>query len=158
MTGGVIMTDSLNVAMRELPPVRVALLEYKAKGLAGEYQESIGMLFREVEGWLNLRGFNTDKLRRFGVPFTDGPTLQRYWCCIEAPEELTAGEDPVQVRELAGGRYAVLSLMKDATTIGPSIDRFYREYIPANGLTLDETRPSIEVYHPKTMDYCVPVK
>jgi DNA gyrase inhibitor GyrI len=152
------MTDSLNVAVRELPPVRVALLEYNAKGLAGEYQESIGMLFREVEGWLALRGFDADRLRRFGVPFTDGPTLQRYWCCIEAPEGLAAGEGAVQVRELAGGRYAVLSLAKDSATIGPSIGRFYAEYAPAHGLVLDETRPPIEVYHPETMDYCVPVK
>jgi AraC family transcriptional regulator len=151
------MNESLNVVVRDLPTVRVALLEYKAKGFKGEYQESIGMLFREVEGWLALRGFNVDRLRRFGVPFTDGPMLQRYWCCIEAPEGLMAGEDAVQVRELAGGRYAVLSLVKDATTIGPSIDRFYSEYVPAHGLTLDETRPPIEVYYPETMDYCAPV-
>jgi DNA gyrase inhibitor GyrI len=91
------------------------------------------------------------------VPFTDGPTLLRYWCCIEAPEGLAAGEDAVQVRELAGGRYAVLTLVKDSDTIGPSIDRFYSEYAPAHGLTLDETRPPIEVYYPETMDYCVPV-
>jgi DNA gyrase inhibitor GyrI len=152
------MNESLNVVVRELSPVRVALLEYKAKGFKGEYQESIGMLFREVEGWLNHLGFKTDHLRRFGVPFTDGPTLLRYWCCIEAPEGLVASEKGVQVSELAGGRYAVLTLVKDSDTIGPGIDRFYSEYVPAHGLTLDETRPPIEVYRPEMMDYCVPVR
>ncbi len=152
------MNESLNVVVSELPPVRVALLAYEAQGLKGQYQESIGMLFLEVEGWLMSRGHQTDGLRRIGVPFNDGPTLVRYWCCIEAPAGLEAGDGPVRVDELTGGRYAVLSLTKDAATIGPSIDRFYSEYVPAHNLLLDETRPPIEIYFPETMDYCVPVK
>ncbi len=152
------MNEYLNITVREMAPVLVALLEYKADSLAGTYQESVGMLFREVEGWLNHRGFRTDQLQRFGVPFNDGPVLHRYWCCIEAPEGLAADGGAVQIRELAGGRYAVLSLVKDAATIGPAIGRFYSEYVPAHGLILDETRPPIEVYHAQTMDYCVPVK
>jgi DNA gyrase inhibitor GyrI len=152
------MNETLQVKVREMPPVRVALLEYNAEGLAGTYSESIGMLFREVEGWLTHLGFETDQLRRLGVPFSDGPILRRYWCCIEAPEGLAADDGPVQVRELAGGRYAVLSLAKDAATIGPTIGRFYSEYAPAHGLTPDETRPPIEIYDAETMDYCAPVK
>jgi len=152
------MNESLNVSVRDLPPVRVALLEYNAEGLAGEYRASIGVLFREVEGWLASRGYDTDRLRRLGVPFTDGPTLRRYWCCIEAPQDLVAGEGAVQVRELAGGRYAVLSLAKDSATIGPDIDRFYSEYVPANDLLPDATRPAIEIYYPETMDYCAPLR
>ena len=153
------MSESLNVAVRELPAVRVALLEYQTEGLlAGEYSESIGMLFREVEGWLSLRGYKTDRLRRFGVPFIEGSVLRRYWCCIEAPEGLTAGDGPVQVRELAGGRYAVLTLRKGAATVAPAIERFRSEYFPAHNLTPDETRPPIEVYNSETIDYCAPVK
>lgn len=150
------MNDSLNVVVRELPPLRVALLEYNAEGLAGTYQESIGMLFREVEGWLMKRGYKTEHLRRLGVSFTDGPKLLRYWCCIEAPPGLEAGDGPVQVRELAGGRYAVLTLAKDAT-IGEKIARFHSEYVPAHGLTPDEARPPVEIYHPQTVEYCAPV-
>lgn len=152
------MNDELSVVMRDLPPVRVAVLEYAAEGLAGEYSASIGVLFREVEGWLALRGYDTDRLRRYGVPFTEGETLRRYWCCIEAPAGLVANEGPVAVRELAGGRYAVLMLVKDAATIGQSIGRFYAEYVPTHGLTPDETRPPIEVYFPERMEYCAPVK
>ena len=152
------MNDELSVIVRDLPPVRVAALEYVAEGMAGEYSASIGMLFREVEGWLNARGHDTDRLRRFGVPFTEGETLRRYWCCIEAPQGLVADDWPVTVRELAGGRYAVLTIVKDAATIGPSIGRFYAEYVPTHELTLDEARPPVEVYYPETMDYCVPVK
>ena len=69
------------------------------------------------------------------------------------------GEDgAVQVRDLDGGRYAVLSLAKDATATDDAIDRFYADYAPAHGLLPDETRPSIEVYHRATIDYCVPVR
>jgi AraC family transcriptional regulator len=152
------MSERLNVSIRDLPPIRVALLEYNAEGLAGEYRESIGMLFLEVEGWLMSRGHDTARLRRIGVPFGEGPALRRYWCCIEAPPGLEAGEGAVQVRELAAGRYAVLSLVKDSKTIGPSIERFYAEYVPAEGLVLDQTRPPLEIYYPETMDFCVPVR
>lgn len=153
------MSEPLSVDVRELPPVRVALLEYRAEGLAGSYQQSVGMLFREVEGWLALHGYhNTESLRRFGVSFTEDGTLVRYWCCIEAPEGLAAGDGAVQVRDLDGGRYAVLSLAKDATATDDAIDRFYADYAPAHGLLPDETRPSIEVYHRATIDYCVPVR
>lgn len=151
------MNDSLNVTLRELPPLRVALLEYNAEGLAGTYSESIGMLFREVEGWLLSRGYDAARLRRIGVPFNDGPALRRYWCCIEAPVGLEAGEGAVQVRELAAGRYAVLSLVKDSRTIGDHITRFHSEYVPAAGLVLDEARPPLEIYYADTMDYCAPI-
>lgn len=151
------MNQTLNVTFHELPAVRVAMLAYHTESLGGVYSESIGTLFREVEGWLKHLGYDTHHLRRFGVPFNDGPILRRYWCCIEAPEGLAAAQGEVQLRDLAGGRYAILSLSKDAATIGPSIGRFYSEYVPTHGLTLDDTRPPIEVYHPETMDYCVPV-
>lgn len=152
------MSESLNVDVRELPPVRVALLEHHGEGLAGGYSESIGMLFREVEGWLALQGYDTEPLRRLGVPFVEGDTMQRYWCCIEAPKGLAAGDGPVQVRDLDGGRYAVLSMPKDSATIGDTIGRFYADYAPSHGLILDETRPAIEVYYRETMDYCAPVQ
>ena len=150
--------EPLNVTIRELPPVQVAALEYNAEGLAGTYSESIGMLFREVEGWLRLRGYDTDALRRIGVPFVEGETLRRYWCCIEAPAGVTTDDGPVMLRRLAGGRYAVLTLPKDSATIGESIGRFHGEYVPANGLTIDATRSPYEVYYPDTMDYCTPIR
>ena len=152
------MSEPLNVSVRELPPVRVALLEHHDEGPAGGYNQSIGMLFREVEGWVALQSYDTDPLRRFGVPFTAGDELVGYWCCIEAPEGLTAGDGPVQVRELDGGRYAVLSMPKDPATIGDTNGRFYADYAPSHGLIPDESRPPIEVYYRETMDYCAPVQ
>lgn len=152
------MNDSLNVAVRELPAVRVAFLEYHARGTAAEYGPDIGMMYREVEGWLNHLGYKTGSLRRLGVPFNEGSRLRSYWCCIEAPEGLAEGKGKMQVRELAAGRYAVLSLHKDSETVGPAISRFYDEYAPAHGLVPDETRPLYEVYHPESMEYCIPVQ
>jgi DNA gyrase inhibitor GyrI len=152
------MDKELDVAVRDLPAVRVVVLEYRARGFAGTYQESIGELFRELEGWLKVHGIYTHGLRRIGVPFADGDQLQRYWCCIEAPAGGVAEDGEVTVRELAAGRYAVLTLTKDANTIGANIGRFYRSYVPAHQLTLDATRPPYEVYHPNTMEYCVPLQ
>lgn len=151
------MDSELNVVVRELPAVRVVVLEYRGEGWKGGYSESIGMLFRELEGWLAHRHIRVDRLLRFGVPFNEGERLVSYWCCIEAPEGVTAGEGAVAVRDLAGGRYAVLTLDKDSATIGHNIDRFHSEYVPAHGLALDPSRPPIEVYHPNTMEYRAPV-
>lgn len=150
------MSEPLNVSIRESEPVRVALLEYEEKGLAGTYQGAIGVKFQEVEGWLRLHGVKTDGLRRIGVPFTEGEHLRSYWCCIEAPEGVN-GDGPVVVRELAGGRYAVLTIPKNSNLIRESIDRFYGEYVPAHGVTIDSSRTPLEVYHPDTMEYCIPV-
>jgi len=152
------MNDSLDVAVRELPAVRVALLEYQTEGRAREYGPDIGMMYRDVEGWLKHLGYKTDSLRRFGVPFNEGSRLQSYWCCVEAPEGLTEGKGKMQVRELAAGRYAVLLLHKDSETVGPALRRFYDEYAPAHGLIADETRPLYEVYHPESMEYRIPVR
>lgn len=152
------MNDSLEVAVRELPAVRVAFLEYHAEGRAGEYGPDIGMMYRDVEGWLKHLGYKTDSLRRFGVPFSEGSRLRSYWCCVEAPDGLAEGKGKMQVRELAAGRYAVLSLHKDSETVGPAISRFYDEYAPAHGLVPDETRPLYEVYHPESMEYRIPVQ
>lgn len=146
------------VAVRDLPQVRVAVLEYRGKGIAGRYQESIGELFRELEGWLKLHHVDPRRLRRIGVPFTEGDQLLSYWCCIEAPQELTAPDGAITIRELPAGRYAVLSLPKDADTIGASIGRFYSETVPAQQLSLDASRPTYEIYYADTMEYCVPVR
>lgn len=150
------MSESLNVIIRELEPVRVALLEYEEKGLMEAYQGAIGAKFLEVEGWLNVHHVKTNGLRRIGVPITDGTHLTSYWCCIEAPDGLV-GDGPVVVRELAGGRYAVLTIPKNTSLIDESIGRFYKEYVPAHNIILDSSRPTLELYHRDTMEFCIPV-
>ena len=151
------MTDSLDITVRELPPIRVVMMEHKTTGMAGDYSASIGMMFRELEGWLKIHKFETDLLHRYGVPHTVDGHLVSYWCCIEAPDGLLEGGKGVTVGELAGGRYAVLSLVKDSEIIGSAIDRFYNEYVPAHGLELDNSRHPIEVYYHERMEYCAPV-
>lgn len=152
------MNRELNVTVRDLPEVRVVTLEYRAKGVTGTYQASIGELFRELEGWLRLRHVDTRHLRRIGVPSTEGGDLQSYWCCIEAPEGLAPEDGAVKMRVVAAGRYAVLTLAKDANTIGANIGRFYSEYVAAHMLALDASRPPYEVYYLDTMEYCVPLR
>lgn len=150
------MNEPLNVRIQELSPVRVAMLEINVGGMVGRYQGAIGAKFLEVEGWIKSRGIHDDHLRRIGVPFNEGTELSHYWCCIEVPEGVM-GHGPVEVRELAGGRYAVLTLQKNAATIGDTIDRFYSEYAPSKGLTLDNSRPPMEIYYRDTVEYCAPV-
>lgn len=87
---------------------------------------------------------------------TDGQLLS-YECCVQAPEQVKSGSEGVGVKELPGGRYAVVSIKKDAAIIGDSIRRFYQEYAPHHSIQIDGTRPTYEIYYESTMEYCVPI-
>ncbi len=52
----------------------------------------------------------------------------------------------------------MVSIDKDPRTIGDSIARFYREYVPENNIKVDGMRPTYEIYWEDTMDYCVPIR
>jgi len=52
----------------------------------------------------------------------------------------------------------VVKIAKDPRTIGDSIGRFYRDYVPQNDIRVDGTRPTYEIYWENTMDYCVPIR
>jgi DNA gyrase inhibitor GyrI len=64
----------------------------------------------------------------------------------------------VGIKELPGGRYAVVKIAKDPQIIGDSIGRFCQEYVPKNNIRIDGMRPTYEIYWEDTMDYCAPIR
>lgn len=77
---------------------------------------------------------------------------------MELPEVISQHTEDVETKQLPGGRYAILSLEKDSSTIGETIGRFFAEYVPQHQLVIDTQRPSYEVYYERTMDFCVPLQ
>jgi DNA gyrase inhibitor GyrI len=80
-----------------------------------------------------------------------------YDCCIQVSEVVRDGSGDVNVRELPGGRYAILTLAKDTKIAGSSISRFFQVYVPENKSEVDGTRPTYEIYYENKMEFCVPI-
>jgi AraC family transcriptional regulator len=93
-----------------------------------------------------------------GVPSVGDGQLLSYGCCVQIPEEVQSGSDGVDIKDLPGGRYAVVKIDKDPQAIGDSIGRFYQDYVPKNNIRVDGMRLTYEIYWEDTMDYCVPIR
>jgi DNA gyrase inhibitor GyrI len=148
---------SLSVSIRELPSVHVACISYTAGDEQGGLHNEIGDCFRRVQAWVREHGYNPFATLTIGVPVLVGGWLSSYECCIEVPEDVQGGSSGVGVKELPGGRYAVVSIEKAPAIIGDAIGRFYQEYVPQNGLEIDGRRLTYEIYYASTMEYCVPL-
>lgn len=148
---------SQSVAIKELPSVHVAYIEYRAGAEQGDMHNEIGECFRRVQAWVRERGYDPLTLLTIGaIKMVDGQPSS-YECCVQIPEKAQSGSGDVDIKELPGGRYAVVSIEKDPRTIGDSIGRFHQEYIPQNNIGIDGKRPTYEVYYQSTMEYCVPI-
>ena len=150
-------TTTLSVSIKELPSVRVAYIEYKVGAEQGDMHNEIGGCFRRVQAWVSERGGDPFSLLNVGALNMVEGRLSSYECCVEIPEQVQSSSDGVGIKQLPGGRYAVLSIIKDPSIIGPSIGRFHQEYVPQHNLAKDGTRPTYEIYYEKTMEYCVPI-
>jgi len=116
----------------------------------------IGECFQRVQAWVTKQGYSPRTLTIGVTNMVDGQ-LSSYDCCVQVPEQVQSGSDGIAIKELPGGRCAVVSIEKDPSIIGDSIGRFYREYVPQNHIEIDGTRLVYEIYYEKTMEYCVPV-
>ena len=152
------VATSLSVSTRELAAVHVAYLDYKAKAEQGDLYGEIHHCFQRVQEWVQGLGFDPSILLHVGIPVVQDGQLSRYECCVEVPAQAINGLDDIGIKELPGGRYAVVSIEKDPAIIGRSIGRFYREYIPQNHIEIDGLRPTYEIYYENTMQYCVPIR
>jgi len=148
---------SLSVSIRDLPPVHVACIEYQATADPSSMHDEIGECFRRVQAWLRKRGHDPLTGLTIGVINVADGRLASYDCCVQVPELLQSGSEGMEVKDLVGGRYAVLSMPKAPAVIGSSIGRFYQEYVPQNQIAIDGARPTYEIYCESTMEYCVPV-
>ena len=148
----------LAVSIRDLPTVHVAYIDYQASSEQGDFHNGIRACFQRVQSWVRSLGHDPYSLLNVGVPNVDDGRLLSYGCCVQIPEDVLNGSDGVEIKELPGGRYAVVNIVKDPQTIGESIGRFYQEYVPENSIRVDGTRPVYEIYWEDTMEYCVPIR
>ena len=134
----------------------MAYVEYKPTADQGNMHDEIGECFRRVQAWVRERGYDP-LTRTIGALQMVDDRLSSYACCIQIAEEVQSGSGGVGIKELPGGRYAVVNMEKVPAIIGESIGRFYREYVPQHSLSLDSKRPTYEVYYESRMEYCVPI-
>jgi DNA gyrase inhibitor GyrI len=151
-------TTDLNVKVRDLPAVHAACLRCPALPDQGQFSQAIRESFLKVQQWVKGLGQDPHASLTIGVIHQAGGQLSHYDCCVQMPEGTPATGDEISIQDLPGGRYAILTITKDPAVIGPTIGRFYREYLPQSGLQVDAARPTYEIYFDHTMEYCVPLK
>lgn len=145
------------VESRDLPPRDVVYLTCTVDLETGAFSTRIGDGFSQIKRWAELQGHGPGETLVIGVPHIVGRRLAAYDCCVQLPAP-AAPSDGLSSARLPGGRYAVLTLEKDSAMVGEHIGRFFAEYVPQHSLQIDETRPCYEVYHVRTMEYCVPLQ
>ena len=146
----------LSVSLKDLPTVHVAYISYKASPEQDDFNE-IHKSFQRLQAWVRELGYDPYTTLTIGIPNVVNGQLLSYECCEQIPEEVKSGTDEIGIKELVGGRYAVVSIEKEPAAIGDSIRRFYQEYAPYNEIGIDGTRPVYEIYYENTMEYCVPI-
>ena len=149
--------QALAVSIRDLLPVEVAYTRCRLEQSAGNFSDQIRDGFQVVKDWAAQKGFDTSLLKVVGIPQVSNGQLTSYDCCIELPEPVEVSEEGIQSKQLTGGKYTILTLEKDSATIGETIGRFFREYVPEHELVIDNNRPNYEIYYENLMDFCVPI-
>ncbi len=147
----------LVVEARDLAPVRVAYIEFTGDVAEGEHSHEIGACFQKVRHWVASLGHDLDTLLHIGIAKEEKGRPTGYACCVSIPESVESGSGEIRIRELVGGRYAVLTTDKDPSICGPIIGRFYQEYVPQKGIEIDDARPTYEIYYERTLEYCIPI-
>jgi DNA gyrase inhibitor GyrI len=151
------MDAPLSVSIRDLSPVHVAYIDCQVNVAEGGYSSEIGKRFQEVRTWVAGLGYDVNALLTIGVLKEADGQPSGYECCVQVPQAVTGGSGGIGIKELVGGRYAVVTVEKDPAIIGEAIRRFYQEYVPRNHVAIDGTRPTYEVYYESTLEYCVPL-
>lgn len=155
------MSDStaarLVVSIGELPPVHVAYIGCDLAAAGGDVAGEIRQHFQRVQAWVREQGHDPHSLWSIGALRTVAGRPSSYECCVQVPEEVQRGSAGVGIQELPGGRYAVVSIARDPAIIGRTIGHFHQEYIPQHDIQIDGSRPTLEIYYGRTMDYCVPI-
>ena len=149
--------DTLSVEIRELPILRVACATYKPEASEENMGKGIRTLFERVQAWLQELGYDPYTRLTIGTIASAEEQLLRYECCIELPEQVQTSPEGIRIKKLAGGKYAVVTIAKDAQVIPATVHRFHQEYVPQNNLQLDGSRLIYEIYYADVMEYCVPV-
>lgn len=155
---GASASSLLGVSIKDLPAVHVACIHLEMDVAVGSYNRQISNTFGVVKGWAMRPGYYLQSALTIGIPQVVDQRLVGYDCCVEVPETVLEGTEEVAIKDVPGGRYAVLRSGKDSRAIKMVIEQFYAEYVPEHHLALDVSRPTYEVYGMRTMEYCVPVR
>ena len=148
--------SALDVSIRELASIPVAYTDIQLNQAAGTFSDQIAQSFEAVKRWAADHGYDPASHLVIGVPHVRDGQWVAYECCVQLPA-LADSADAIKVKQLTGGRYAVLTLGKDSATIGATIGRFFAEYVPDQQLVIDSARPNYEIYHARIMEFCVPL-
>ncbi len=151
------VVSPLAVSINELTPTHVAYIRYQVTAEQHEMHQAIHACFQRVQAWVRQFGIDPNRAYTVGALNLVNGQLSSYDCCIRVPELVQGGSEGIAIKDIPGGRYAVVTIQKDPSIIGDSIRRFYQEYVPQNNLTIDGTRPTYEIYYESTVEYSVPV-
>ncbi|HOU24487.1 MAG: DNA gyrase inhibitor [Chloroflexi bacterium ADurb.Bin180] len=147
----------LQVEIRYLPSLRVVCLAFKPEGEDQNPRAAIRQHFERVQEWVKTLGRDPYRQVTVGEVVSVEERLLRYDCCLEVPEGTPDPPKGMRLKRLYGGRYAVMTVKKDAEAISESIRRFHEEYVPQNQLRIDAARPTFEYYWADSIEYCAPL-
>lgn len=148
------MKNELIVESRNIQSFTVAYEVYTPDEKENDQFLGINKVFEDLKQQVDKLGFEVGELRVIGIPVTSETGLIRYECCVEIPD---SSEVSLDTKTIPGGAYAVLVMDKKPEVIGPSIDRFWSEYVTKNAVRIDGERPVMEMYTPEKMEYFVPI-
>lgn len=134
------------VVIRDLEPLRVAALRHR-----GPYME-ISTAFGRLAAWAGGHGLIGPGTRWLAVAYDDPGAVPaaelRSEACVTVGPEVAADEDAdggVFIREIPGGRHAVLRFKGPYAELGGAYHWLYREWLPGSGHTPADL-PCVEEY------------
>lgn len=135
-------SDSMNVSVKDMPPVRVAYMR-----VTGRYGQMEQAAWERLGRWAGPRGLYRPDSLALGVchdnPDVTDPDQCRYDACLSLPEDYEP-DGEINTAVLPGGRYGVLRV-EDGTTadFAPAWQAIFAEWLPSSGFQCDD-RPSFE--------------
>ena len=154
-----IASDNLDfsVEIKELSAIHVAAMECKVNMASGQHSQEIADSFQMVSSWIQQRHYGIQEPLIIGISQVVNEQLVGFECCIQISEMATEGSDTIKIKDLVGGKYAVVSCEKRPEVIGKAMQQFYQTYVPQHSLKIDETRPEYEIYYLTTVEQCIPI-
>lgn len=130
------------VTIKEFAPIRVAAMAHR-----GPYTE-IGPVFGRLCAWAGPRGLLGPDTVSYGIPYDDptivpAPELRSDACLSVGPD--VTGDGDVTIKEIPGGRHAVMIHKGPYAELERSFRWIYGEWLPSSGFTPAD-RPAVEAY------------
>jgi DNA gyrase inhibitor GyrI len=124
---------------------------------SGQHSQEIKACFQAVTDWVKRHRYDIQDPLIIGIAQVVNEQLVGFECCIQVSETATEGSETIKIKDLVGGRYAVVSCEKRSEVIGLAMQQFYQTYVPQHRLEIDASRPEYEIYYHTTLDLCIPI-